>query len=356
MIDFIRLDVEPKYLKLHQGSQNALSFQAYVTNYSQDFHSFYLELIVPGITPESNLKWYSTEPQVAAKKPPGATTEFTVNINRSPRPSYENPLDVTVRAIAIENPELFATETLNLKLEAPLKPLTLSILTPRDGLKGYPGEIIEIPVIVSNFSQNEMAVTLIFKGEEELKPDWMIYGSEIHISQLNPGEPESVIFECKPPEEGQARSQTYNFTITAKANRVLNPEPEVREVLKVLPKGIVAWDCDPIEQVLSRFKLNNSVDYTIKLENKSNLLQDIYFDIVEKTKRPHRLSIVSVEGQEQELFFESDQQKSHYIYTGLNFETIYPKESGVQKLKVSKTRAWLGMGNLLKFKLKPYLL
>ncbi len=356
MIDFIRLEVEPKYIKLQQGSPTSLSFKAYVTNYSQDFHSFYLELIVPGIDPESNIKWYSTEPQVAAKKPPGAVTEFTVNIHRSPRPGYENPLDLTVRAIAIENPELLTTETLTLKLEAALKPLDLLVLSPKDGFKGYPGEIIEIPVTVSNFSQNEMAVTLTFIGEEGLESSWMIDGSERRISELNPGEPQSVIFECKPPEEGQALSQTYSFRIMAKANRVLNPEPEVRGTLEVLPKGIVAWECDPVEQVLSGIRLNNSVDYTIKLENKSNTNQDIFFDIIEKTKRPHRLSILSVEGEEKQLFIEPDQPQSYYLYKGLNFETIYSENSAVQKLKVSKSRSWLGIGNPLKFQLKPYLL
>jgi WD40 repeat protein len=356
MIDFIRLEVEPKYIKLQQGSQRSLSFKAYVTNYSQDFYSFYLELIVPGLDPGSNIKWYSTEPQVAAKKPPGATTEFTVNIHRSPRPGYENPLDLTVRAIAIENPELFATETLTLKLEAPLKPLTLSILTPRDGLKGYPGEIIEIPVIVSNFSQDSMAVNLTLKGEEQLDKSWMIHGTEKRITELNPGEPQSVIFECKPPEEGKALSQTYSFRIMAKANITLNPEPEVAGTLEVLPKGIVSWECDPIEQVLSGVRWNNSVNYTIKLENKSNRTQDINFEIIERAKRPHHLSVLSVQGQEQELFVESDQQQSHYIYTGLNFETIYPQESGLQKLRISHARSWLGIGSQLKFKLKPHLL
>ena len=355
MIDFIRLEVEPKYIKLQQGSQSSLSFKAYVTNYSRDFYSFYLELIAPGINPESNIKWYGTEPQVAAKKPPGATTEFTVNIHRSPRSSFENILDLTVRAIAIENPEILATETLTLKLEAPLKPLTLSILSPKDGLKGYPGEIIEIPVVVSNFSQDGMAVTLTFKGEEKLDPSWMIDGIEKQIPELNPGEPQSVIFECQPPEEGKALSQTYSFRIIAKANRPINPSPEVEEKLEVLPKGIVNWECDPVEQVLSGVRLNNSVNYTIKLENKSNVTQDIHFDIIERTKKPHRLSILSVEGQEQELFVESDRQQSHCLYTGLNFETVYPEESALQQLRISQARSWLGIGNQLKFKLQPHL-
>ncbi len=351
MIDFIRLEIEQNYIKYQPGSP--LKFKVFVTNYSQDFYSFYLDLIVPGLTPDSNIKWYSTEPQVATKKPPGATTEFTVNVHRSPRPGYENILDLTVRAIAIENPELIATETLTLKLESPLKPLTLSIRNPREGFKGYPGEIIEIPVTVSNFSQDTMAVTLTFEGKEGLDNSWIIEGNQKTITELHPGDPQFVTFECQLPEAGQALSKIYSFTITAKADPEIKPEPEVSGKLEVLPKGIIHWKCEPPEQILSGIRLNNSVDYTIQLKNYSNVTQDIDFEIIERTKKPHHLTLLSEQGEEQEFYVEYHPQQSRCLYTGLNFESVYPEASAFQKVKISQVRSWLGMGHQLKFNLKP---
>lgn len=352
MIDFVRLELESQYIKFQPGSPGY--FKAYVTNYSQDFYSFYLDIMIPGLDPESQIKWYSTKPEVATKKPPGATTEFTVNIHRSPRSGYENLLDLTVRAIAIENPQLVATETLTLKLEAPLKPLMLEILHPK--VQGYPGEIIEIPVKVSNYSQDVMAVNLTFEGEEKLDPNWIIDGSKKQITELNPGEPQFVTFECKPPEEGKALSQTYSFRIIAQADRVIQPEPEVSGKFEVLPKGIINWECDPTEQVLSGIRWNNSVNYKIQIYNYSNMIQDIKINIFERAKQPHHLTIFSEQGQEQELFVEYDAQQSGCLYTGFSFETIYPEELALQRLKISQVRSWLGMGNKLQFNLKPHLL
>ncbi len=352
MIDFVRLELESEYIKFQPGSPGY--FKAYVTNYSQDFYSFYLDIMIPGLDPESQIKWYSTKPEVATKKPPGATTEFTVNIHRSPRSGYENQLKLTVRAIAIENPQLFATETLTLKLEAPIKPLVLEILHPK--VQGYPGEIIEIPVKVSNYSQDVMAVNLTFQGEEKLDPNWIIDGSKKQITELNPGEPQFVTFECQPPEEGKALSGIYSFKIMAQTDRMIQPEPEVSGKLEVLPKGIINWKCDPTEQVLSGIRWNNSVNYQIQLDNYSNMVQDIKINIFERTKQPHHLTILSEQEKEQELFVEYDEQKSSYLYSGFNFYTIYPEESAIKKLKVSQVRSWLGMGNKLQFNLKPYLL
>ncbi|MGD1712699.1 hypothetical protein [Dapis sp. BLCC M172] len=352
MIDFVRLELESQYIKYQPGSPGY--FKAYVTNYSQDFYSFYLDIMIPGLDPESQIKWYSTKPEVATKKPPGATTEFTVNIHRSPRSGYENLLDLTVRAIAIENPQLLATETLTLKLEAPIKPLVLELLHSK--VQGYPGEILEIPVKVSNYSQDVMAVNLTFQGEDKLDPNWIINGTTKQITELNPGEPQFVTFECQPPEEGKALSKTYSFRIMAQTDRVIQPEPEVSGKLEVLLKGIINWECEPTDQVLSGIRLNNSVNYKIQLYNYSNMIQDINFDIFERTKKPHHLTILSEEGKEQKLFVEYDEQQSSCLYTGFYFQTIYPEELSSQKLKVSQVRSWLGMGKKLQFNLKPYLL
>ncbi|NET17101.1 MAG: hypothetical protein F6K08_31950 [Okeania sp. SIO1H6] len=56
----------------------------------------------------------------------------------------------------------------------------------------------------------------------------------------------------------------------AQTDRVIQPEPEVSGKLEVLPKGIINWECDPTEQVLSGIRWNNSVNYEIQLDNYSN--------------------------------------------------------------------------------------
>ncbi|NJK65177.1 MAG: hypothetical protein HC941_00360 [Microcoleus sp. SU_5_3] len=52
-------------------------FDVTVVNESNKFASFYIELLAIGADSESNVKWYSLEPKVSAKKPPRRSHNFS---------------------------------------------------------------------------------------------------------------------------------------------------------------------------------------------------------------------------------------------------------------------------------------
>ncbi|MCY7323611.1 MAG: hypothetical protein LH660_17850 [Phormidesmis sp. CAN_BIN36] len=76
-------------------------FEVTVTNNSREFASFQVSLATAGIDSAAIADWYQVEPEICAKKPPGASTTFRVRVVRSPLPVYDTPLDVSRRVFSI---------------------------------------------------------------------------------------------------------------------------------------------------------------------------------------------------------------------------------------------------------------
>ncbi|NJN88665.1 MAG: hypothetical protein HC881_23275 [Leptolyngbyaceae cyanobacterium SL_7_1] len=191
LIPDMAIDVDPIASQDNQ-------FDVVVTNGSPQFTSFQLELIAPGLDPRTDTDWYTVEPEVCAKKPPGAQTQFHVVIKKAPIPAYETTLDLTLRVFSVESAQLFTSQPLSLTIEKPRR--SLRIYLPAKELKVFPGDEVEIPVIVYNLDSKSTPVILSLS---KLDPAWMVAqpaasGIE-HILSIEPGDSQKPAFAASPP-------------------------------------------------------------------------------------------------------------------------------------------------------------
>lgn len=144
-----------------------------VTNTTENFVSFQLELEVEGQPSQSQANWYVVEPNVCAKKPPGDRTQFHVKLLRSPIPAYDTTIPLRVNIFSAELASLSASETVYLNVQRPTK--TLRVFFPFQDLSVYPGARLKIPVLVYNLNPQLREVTLRLEGVD---PAWFPEGIE----------------------------------------------------------------------------------------------------------------------------------------------------------------------------------
>lgn len=256
-------------------------FDVIVVNESQKFASFYIELLAIGADAESNVKWYSLEPEVSAKKPPGERTTFHVIITKPPIPVYDATIELTLRVFSVEYPQIFTSQKINLSVEKARKALKLHL--PIQEFKVLPGEQVEIPVIVYNLSQKATEVQLNISG---LDPEWIDRGTEQRL-QIDAGDYQQTSFWCQPQKTTQALSQAYNFTIEAKSDTSTR-NPREQGILELLPLGNVEFICKqklqriPVIKVKGAKKQPKFATYELEFANNSNLPQQVNLQISAK--------------------------------------------------------------------------
>ncbi len=272
------------------GNEN--EFDVVVTNGSNQFTSFQLELIAPGLDPRTDTEWYSVEPEVCAKKPPGAQTHFHVVVKKPPIPAYETTLDLTLRVFSVENATLFTSHPISLTIEKPRR--TLQVYLPMKELKVFPGDGVDIPVIVYNLDSKSASVILSLS---KLNPEWL--NAEPNASSaiaqtltLEPGDSQKTRFQLQLPREITTLSQCYPFTVEVTST---TSHYSVREQgsLEVLPQGTVNFDCSiPLQSLPPQGKTpqkqRGAATYELQIENCSNLPQELTFDV----STGDRLSII----------------------------------------------------------------
>ncbi|MCY7272367.1 MAG: hypothetical protein LH702_01140 [Phormidesmis sp. CAN_BIN44] len=165
------------------------SFFFDVTNLSDRFASFQVELIADGTDASAAAKWYRVEPEICAKKPPGDRTQFKVTVIKAPIPAYETEVKITAKILSVESGKLSTTQTLFLWIDKPLKPLKVHL--PFSDFKVYPGDRLEIPVIIYNLSPKFAELTLDITGvedwvEEPSKTVQLGAGSSTEVSFVHP--------------------------------------------------------------------------------------------------------------------------------------------------------------------------
>jgi len=133
-------------------------FEVTVTNNSREFASFQVALATAGVDSAAIADWYKVEPEICAKKPPGASTTFRVRVVRSPLPVYDTTIDVLLRVFSIEQRSLTTTQKITLTVKKPQQPLNLVL--PNKEFKVSPGDRVEIPVLVYNYSPKAIEITL----------------------------------------------------------------------------------------------------------------------------------------------------------------------------------------------------
>ncbi|MEG4534870.1 hypothetical protein [Microcoleus sp. D2_18a_D3] len=300
MSDSVKAVVSKREIKLipdianesaDRTANNENQFDITVVNESSKFASFYIELSAIGADAESNVKWYSLEPNVSTKKPPGARTTFHVIVTKPPIPVYDATIELTLKVFSVEYPNIYNSQKINLIVEKARKPLRLEL--PIKEFKVLPGEKKEILVRVHNYSQKAAEVKLTISG---LDAEWMIQGTEKKL-QIDAGEYQQTSFWCQPTENTRDISGKYNFDIEAKSDTTNYTTPKEEGVLELLPQGNVEFICKnklqkiPVLKVKGAKKQFKFATYELEFTNNSNLSQEINLKISESDVRQWGLKI-----------------------------------------------------------------
>lgn len=329
MADLVTVELSKRQLKFTPDSENTADSELdiVVKNNSNQFASFQLELVAPGVDPNSDLKWYTTEPKVSVKKPPGQTTRFRIRITRPPIRAYETTIPLTLRAFSVESEALATEESLSLEIKKPGR--SLKIYLPNKTPTIVPGDRIEIPVVVYNLSPKYSRITLTCSNLDE---SWLQPGAE-QVVAVDAADSESISFWCQPPADIEILSQHYEFQIEAKTSTSSYTTLE-KGTLSILPWGTVDFHSSPPQRQFIRsgwHRRMSSVVYPLSFTNYSNLSHHIELSISER---------------EQQLC-ELDSPES--------IETLEPGETRSLSLVSHKRSHWIGLPNRFAFRVFPAL-
>jgi WD40 repeat protein len=322
MPNFVKAIVSKKQLTLipdiasdsaDETANGENEFDITVVNESKEFTSFQIELSTPGADANSNLKWYTLDPEVCVKKPPGASTKFHVVITKSPIQVYDTTIDLTLKVFSVEFASIFTSQKLKLTIQKARKPLKIYLITKE--LKVYPGNLVEIPVIAYNLSQKFANVKVSISG---LNPEWMTQGTVKNL-QIDASDSEKTSFWCQPPINAETLSQKYDFTIEAHAD-YSSHTPHERGILEILPQGTVEFICSNKLQVIPTKKGKGSskklkfATYELLFENKSNLPQQVNIQISEKDQKQCDLvipdGVILAPGETKPMYLVAKKQRS----------------------------------------------
>ncbi len=338
MPNFVKVTVSKRLIKLipdmaidvaSEPGNGENEFDVTVINESNKFASFSLELLAIGADANTNVKWYSLDPAVSAKKPPGAVTAFHVIITKPPIQVYDATIELTLRVFSVEYANIFNSQKLSLRIEKPRRPLKLYL--PVKELKVYPGSEIEIPVILYNLNQKSTDVKLGITGIDR---DWFIQGTEQKL-HIDAGDSQKTSFWCQPPKSAKTLSQKYEFKVEAKSEISSNPAREQGN-LEVLPQGTVEFSCIPKIQRIPIIRGRNAgktsrfATYELQFDNDSNLPQQVNLQISQKDIK----------------------QCGLIVPEGVNIE---PSEGKSMYLIAKKRRPWLWLKRRLLFEVAPFL-
>lgn len=301
-----------------------------VTNNSDRFASFQVDIQAIGLKSRPKLKWYKVEPELCAKKPPGDSTKFRIVITDPPLPSFETTLNLKVKVFSVEYEDLYAEERLKLDIDKPRR--VLKIYLPIKSFKIFPGDLLKIPVLAYNLSPKSLDISIKIFG---LEPSWLKQGNKLEL-QLPPGSSEEKFFFCEPPQDIQVLSQGYDFLIEAQQKDSGYSPPVQRGNLEIMPLGVVAFECpQETKTIPCRFGLipqskYNLATYDLEFENKSNISQKIKLELSETDIEKYNLECPeSLE--------------------------IDPTEIDCVELVSRKKRPWLGGERRFSYKISPIL-
>jgi len=285
----VRLEVSKQKLILIPDSNNSkveeiCDFDVAVINLSDKFASFEIELSAKGTDVDSDVRWYSVDPEIGSKIQPGDRTKFHVAIIKPPLPTYNTTIELTLKVFSVEFEQIFATEVILLTIKQPLE--TLQIDLPFKELKVYPGDTLDIPVNIHNFSPKFKEVSLKL---EIVDADWF-NGEILQQIHVDGGNSQPVKFRLTSPEKTHIFSKIYDFTVKAE-DQEQNSCSDIAGRLEILPYGEVKFDCPRRHQKIPSQLigwLNNaeSAKYQLEFTNTSNLAQQIAFNVSELNNQP----------------------------------------------------------------------
>ncbi|AFY32743.1 WD40 repeat domain-containing protein [Calothrix sp. PCC 7507] len=329
MANSISTTISEQVIKFKPGGTPA-SFNISVTNDSDRFAAFQLEMIAAGADVIPGLRWYNFSPEVSAKKPPGDRTRFTATITDSPVPGFAGIMNLTVRIFSLELGEE-TREVIRLVVEKSKGLTPVKLTLPVAEFPAYPSDLLEIPVSLYNPSQLTANVVLNFLGVDIT---WLVEGNERRL-QIPPGGKTETTFLCQLPIPSLVPSQPYPFTI--EADLIDGPLSSATGTIIVLPKGFVDFNCIPKELQMPpsasawwipKWKCH-SATYILKFDNASNL-------------RPDVTVLVQPEAGQRQSTWELIPEKAK----------ISPGEITELQLTINKRRHWWGGSKKLRFEVK----
>ncbi|GAA6622556.1 hypothetical protein [Scytonema sp. NUACC26] len=254
----------------------ASTFDVTVINGSDRFAAFQMEVIAAGASRSSGSQWYRLSPEVAAAKPPGSSTQFTVEIFDTPLPAFTGTINLSVR---IFSPQLREERKLVLRLTIlPGSASTLLILElPVRRFQVYPRNSVDIVARVRNMSPHSVETLLRLDG---ISPSWLTNSAERRLL-LEPGAQIETTFPCQPPSADRSPSEDYPFTVQAISRDGASTQAD--GVLEVLPVGFVGFTAEPQQQTIPNHskwwrlpdRKSNSTSFQLLFKNSTNLRQQV---------------------------------------------------------------------------------
>lgn len=332
-VNQIGLEIPQKELSFKVGSTNN-SFPVVVINDSNQFASFQIELIAAGAdTQEIGYEWYTISPDVSVKIPPGDLVEFLVAIVEPPIAGFSGIMNITVKAFSIELREE-NREVLRINLQEGAGRSLLKLEVPAHKLQGIPLDTLEIPILISNPSQQNTNVTLSCVN---LPESWFLKGNSQQF-QLKPGAQLTTSFTCTLPFNQDAIAKVYPFTI--KVSHTNGLPSQLQSNLEVLPKGSLTVIYPSKLQTIPakrpwklwwKFWATSPAIFSLTADNDSNLPQQIDFEI--------------------ENVDSSDYEDFSFEVTPNNVE-IAPFSKTDLTLQIDKDRPWIGKSQKLNLLVK----
>ena len=283
----IETSISTKELTFSPGGLPA-AFEVTVTNNSEQFATFILEVIAAGADSKNGSNWYQLSPEVSSKQPAGDSTQFLVKIVDTPVPGFVGQMNLTVRIFSIELQDE-RRQLLRLILQQGTGSTPLKLNLPLTEFQIYPGNQFKVPVQLHNPTQLPTNVVLRCLG---LEPEWLIDGIEQHL-QMPPGSWTETVFLCQVPGAVQAPSQLHPFKIDAAHSN--GPPAEVEASLLVLPSGTVDFTCIPNRHRIPIkrsywWHSQETVTYQLQFDNQSNLHQLCKVEIPSQPNQEYELT------------------------------------------------------------------
>ncbi len=319
----IDVQIDRRELSLQPGQERA-DFVVRVTNCSDRFASFQLDLLAAGVETGSTARWYQLAPEVASKKPPGDSTEFQVSVLQPPVPGFAGLINLTVRVFSVE---LSAEErqVLRLTVEPGAGAIVVSVELPEPELQAEPETAFEIPVRLYNPSKRVLSAQLQLL---DLPADWLLEPEPRPLQLLARQWIETSI-SGRLPAPRYAVGRDYPFTVQVLP---LGGQPaRASGTLTVQPTGRLLASAEPSEQRLPRSRPwlpqrpTPSATYQLTLNNASNLVQSLAPTVREAESLPCAFEFAPAELE------------------------LAPETTTDLTLTATPTRRWLGFGRQLEF-------
>lgn len=235
MTTHLSTDLSTPVLHFKPG-ESPSAFHVKVSNHSDEFATFQLELLASGVAPGADPSWYRQAPDLSAKIPPGDRTQFAIEIlDVPPVPGgFVGAMSLTVRVFSVELQEE-DRQVIKLLVEGSgIMPPRLELLTP--DLEAAPESEIEIPVRLYNPNRSPMRITLGLHG---LPPEWLADGQQRRL-EIPPLQEITTVFVGQLGQPIVTPSQIYPFEIEARVTAMVSNH--LQGQVTVLPVGHIACE------------------------------------------------------------------------------------------------------------------